>query len=421
MNKVLFLLDSYFPVPSANAICVRKITEELVKDKIASTCIVLDDNKKSNLDIIDNIKIYRVNSRLPIRIITRNIKKNNYQRNFAKIAIQFSRLQGAFFGFFWPLLSIAEILRYYFKAKKLYKSEKFEVTVSVYKRIEAVLAGVLLKRRYPELKLVVYTLDCMSRSLVPKILNTNIALNSVKRWERFIFSKADYICIMQSHQKHYQQEEYKKFAEKFVVMDIPLFELNDKDSNINLIKNTDKINLVFTGSMDERTSDPSYFIKILESIACVPFEFNIYGGTLSVTISNNIKNSPLFGEKLFWHGIVSPHVAAQKQKEANILISFGNDNECMIPSKIFQYIALKKHVVHLYKADSDSALPYFKKYGNATLIQEKQNINIDVSQKVKDLLANIPDVKIDDHVLLEKFYNNTAEPMADFIISLLKK
>jgi hypothetical protein len=204
-------------------------------------------------------------------------------------------------------------------------------------------------------------------------------------------------------------------------MDIPLFELKDTNPNVDLNKKGEKINLVFTGSMSESTADPSYFIKILESIDDMVFEFNIYGGTSAVTISNNIKNSYLYGKKIFWHGVVPPEIAAQKQKEADMLLSFGNNNECMIPSKIFEYIALKKHIVHLYNSNLDSALPYFEKYGNATLIKEKQKIDSDVSQKIRDLLMNIPDVKIDNDVLLEKFYNNTAEPMADFIISLLKK
>jgi len=223
---------------------------------------------------------------------------------------------------------------------------------------------------------------------------------------------------MQSHQKHYQKEEYRRFSEKFRVMDIPLLELNDKNINVDLSRKVEKINLVFTGSMSESTANPSYFIKILERIDGIGFEFNIYGGTSSVMITNNISNSSLFGKKMFWHGIVSPDVAAQKQKEADILVSFGNDNECMIPSKIFEYIAQKKHVIHLYKSNTDSSIPYLEKYGNTTLINQKQELREENIKNVKNLLINLPDFIIEDQELLKRFYNNTPKPMADFIINL---
>ncbi|QBO59682.1 glycosyltransferase family protein [Chryseobacterium salivictor] len=419
-KSILFILPTYDPLNNMRGLSVRKVAKQLTINNVNVQCITFKENSASlSYELNEGVKIHRVNQRFLVRLI--NDSSNSLEGLKFKTGIFLSRIQGLIMAPFWPLLSIFEIFRLYNTAEQKHLKENFSCVIGCYKRVETLLAALFLKKKYPEIKFIAYTLDCMSRSLVPKILNTNIALHSVKRWERFIFSKADYICIMQSHQNHYKQEEYKRFESKFVIMDIPLFELNDTNPNVDLNKKGEKINLVFTGSMSESTADPSYFIKILESVDDMVFEFNIYGGTSSVTISNNIKNSYLYGKKIFWHGVVSPEKAAQKQKEADILISFGNDNECMIPSKIFEYIALKKHVMHFYKSLTDSALPYFEKYGNATLIQEEQKISSDVSQKVMDLLMNIPDVKIDNDLLLEKFYNNTAEPMADFIISLLKK
>ena len=420
MKNVLFLLDSYFPNPSPNAICVRKVMFELLKENVTSSCVVLNDKKYEEFEVIDNIQVNRVRSRFAIRLISSNTQDIKLRKIYRKLGIFISRVQGAFLMLFWPFLSSSEVYRYYNKGKKLIGAGEIEVVVCVYKRIEALVAGVLLKRKYPKIKFVCYTIDCMSRSLVPRIRNTDIALNSVKRWERFIFSRADYICIMQSHQKHYEQKEYEKYSNKFVIMDIPLLDVNRNITDeLNSVKQG--INIVFTGSMSPLTANPSYFIKLLETIDNIDFLFNIYGGTSYSEISDCIKNSTLFGKKIFWHGVVPPNLASQKQREADVLISFGNDNECMVPCKIFEYIGLKKHVIHLYKSDSDSALPYFKKYGNTTFIKEHEDLSFENIKIIEELILEIPNIKIESEELLNKFYTNTPKPMADFLFTLFKE
>ena len=396
---------------------VSKVANRLTNNNVNVNCIAFKENSRTlSYEVFEEVVIHRVNQRFLVRLIT---DSNKQPLSFKyKTGIFLSKMQGLVMAAFWPLLSVSEIYRLYKKSRKIHIEENLYCVVGCYKRIETLLAALLMKMKYPQIKFVVYTLDCMTRSMVPRILKTNIALHSIKRWERFVFTKADYICIMQSHQKHYEQEEYKQFANKFVIMDIPLFEINESTPNES-INSKALINFVFTGSMSLDTANPCYFIKILELLEDLEFSFDIYGGTSCSEISDCIRNSLLFGRKLFWHGIVQPDVAAQKQKEADILISFGNDNECMIPSKIFEYIGQKKHVVHLYKSNSDSALPYFKKYGNTTLIKEQEDLSFENKRIIKELILKIPDITIDNVELLDKFYANTPKPMADFLINIL--
>lgn len=417
-GKVLFILPTYDPLRNMRGLSVKKVAEDLINKKVDVHCLSFKENSKSlKFENYAGVRIFRVNQRYFVRFIN-----NNHANVFLyRLGLYLSKLQGLIMSPFWPLLSIYEVFRLYKIAKKNHLHENYSCVIGCYKRIETLLAALLLKRKFPEIKFIAYTLDCMSRSLVPKILSTNIAEYSIKRWERIVFSRADYVCIMQSHQKYYRQEAYKRFENKFVIMDIPLFELKDKESNENNKNENKTIKMVFTGSMSESTANPVYFIKILEKIQGVDFVFDIYGGTSSFDISQNIKNSYLHSKTIFWHGIVAPEIAAQKQKEADILLSFGNDNECMIPSKIFEYISHKKHIIHLYKSNTDSALPYFEKYGNATMIREVKNLTDENLMTIRKLLMNLPESEIDNLELQSKFYYNTAKPMADFLINLLEK
>lgn len=388
---------------------------QLSKNDCKSICLALDSENQMKFEIIDDIPVYRIKDRVVHRIFAKSAQTLKCYSFLRKIAIIYSRVTAALYAICWPLLSISVLMKFYITGARLIKREKVEVVVAVYKGFESLLSGLLLKIRYPRIIFVCYNLDCMSKSLVPRIRNTNIALNSVKRWERIIFSKADYVCIMKSHEKHYGQGEYGNYFRKFIVMDIPLLELRDNNINHVQKERRHRISLVFTGSMIDSTANPIYFLQLLEMIVNIEFEFHIYGRSYSDLISNSIRESGLYGSRIFWHGVVPPNVAIEKQREADILISFGNDNECMIPSKIFQYISLKKPIIHLYRSSSDASLPYLTKYSNATLIQERRDLEKRNLETLSILLTQPSSIEIQDGELISKFYDNTPAPMANFL------
>ena len=417
MSKYLFLIGKYFPNPSPNSICVREVMLALKNNNVDVSCVAINENNLPKYEFINEIHVYRIKGRFANRILSKTNEVTFLNRQIIKLILFYSRLQGAFLAPLWPFLSIGLVIRYYLQSKKIIEKGETEVIVSIYKGIEALLAGVLIKKRYPKIKLILYNLDCMSGSLVPKIRGSNMAFKSIYRWEKLTFNQADAVCIMHSHKSHYNHEKYRAFKEKFILMDIPLFKHEEIISVPNQ-KNNNHIRLVFTGSMSEETANPTYFIKILESIF-ENFILDIYGGTRSISISTRIKNSPIYNKKIFWHGIVSPEIAAKMQQESDVLISFGNDNECMIPSKIFEYIASRKHVIHLYKSHRDSSIPYFKKYMNATLIKEDVNLLSANIETVKSLISKLPYMELDRKILLKKFEQNTPFPMANFLSQLI--
>jgi hypothetical protein len=413
MKKILFMTESYQPNPSPNANCVKKVLDELYKQKNDTFLITLKNAiGQKKFEDINGTKVLRINENfLNWCLINLKDKKNTYDTLLLKIVRLLLRIKGGLLGFVYPLLSPTEVIRYYFEAKKLCKDNNIDVVVCVYHKIAAVLAGILIKRKVPRIRFIVYTLDAISGGWIPNILRSSkIPLNSLKRWEKIIFRYADSICVMESHRGHYKSREYDWCREKIKYMDIPLLELRETKP----IRYKKAIDIVYTGSMTRATADPNYFLKLIKKMN-YNIQFHIYGN-IAEDILADITNSGLIGSKIFIHGRVSIEEVEKIQNSADVLINFGCVNPNMIPCKIFEYISAKKPVLSFYKGDTDSSKPYFENFSGALLVYEDDNIIKENCDKVISFIENTSKIKIQDDDLLKRYYNNTPYPMVEEIL-----
>lgn len=413
-NRVLIMNDSYYPDPSPNGICTQKIAVEMKRNSYDIEIITKKNllNQKS-CEKMDDITLHRLNiGILDNLLLLANKKDINFLKQIMSVIF---KIKGALFGIVWPLLSPIMVFKYYFKAKKIKNNKDIDMVICVYKQIEAVLAGILLKMKYPNVKLVIYTLDSISGSHIPTILrNENISKKSITRWENIIFKYSDYILMMKSHKEYYKCNRFNKFRKKFRYLDIPLLNIEENKCKIEYKKNN-YLNMVFTGSMSNYTANPKYFINLLNYIENLNFIFNIYGN-IEPEIEKYIKQSKLFNKKIILHGKVDHETAVKKQKEADILINFGNSNPCMIPSKIFEYISTLKPIISLTYSHEDSSLEYIRKYNNHLIINEIEK----TLQENSELLINFlnSDFRIINKCDIEKIYEqNTAK----YFVNLIEK
>ena len=132
--------------------------------------------------------------------------------------------------------------------------------ICFYFLIEEIAAARLLKKKYPNISFSIYSLDAFSGRRTPVIYgNADIAKKSIIRWEKKVFSSADNICIMASHQQHYINSGYNYMRDKIRIMDIPLLNVtNGNHTTTNRVNSVKKI--VFTGSA-ENLPEPRILFK----------------------------------------------------------------------------------------------------------------------------------------------------------------
>ena len=413
-KKIGILVESYYRTPQPNGICTRAIAEELYKQDHDVTVFTSKRGlNQPKSEKVNGIEILRFNRSLAF--LFRNIS-NYYTKRLSIIARLISKtlfkIDNSLKFFAWPLHSILLIFKYIYAVNKVHKNKELDVLVGVYLHLEEVIAAIIIKKNFPKIKLVIYTLDALSGRTVPKIFGTKkFAEISVKLWEKIIFNNADIICAMESHREHYNHPSYDNIRTKLKFMDIPYLKFKKNDALIE--RKSDKVSIVYTGFSSETTGAPFYFIEALKLIKNV--EFHMYGGR-SKNVERFIGESGLLNKVIYLHGR-KPHDEIIKiQQSADILVNFGNDNSCMVPSKIFEYISNKKPIISFYNISNDASYPYLKRYANSLLIKEEKALFEENVNSLEKFIFADNYTEISDDFLLKNFYNNTPYPMVEEIL-----
>ncbi len=405
MKNVVIMCDTYLPKASPNGICVSQVAKALSERgynvRIVTTLNI--QNQKA-LENIDGIDVYRVDPGFVVReLMATDGKTDEVSVKRRAKALKISSFNGAINGFRYPLTAPVQVKNYYKCVEKLNSEQKIDILVCCYHKIAAVAAGIKFKEKHPNTKFIVYTLDAISGGLVFPVLHSmKISINSLKRWEKKIFTSVDKAFVMESHRSHYDNKEYDIYRQKLVFLDIPLV-TTDRNGDY---KKRDKFHFVYTGSMSAGTANPKSFLDLLKTLDSENFVFDIYG-SITPEIENIISEAHLPEGKIISHGKVTYEYIDEIQKNADILLNFGNANPCMIPCKIFEYISTGKKILSFTHSEKDSSLPYLRRYPNALIINENENEEVN-AEKLKNFIT-AEATNIDKVKLTELYEKNMAE------------
>lgn len=413
MKSILFLCESYYRLPSPNGICVQAVAETAVKEGYhVDVVTIFNSNDQSEYETVNGVTVYRVDP----GFIRRELFKTNPEiypekNQCHNLILKLSALNGLIKAFRYPYLSRKQVVNLQMKAEELYKQNRYQHVVIVYQQIHPVLAGINLKKKYPKVDLTLYTLDAISGGWVPNILHSHkISMNSLKKWEQYFFNNVDRVFAMESHFQQYQSQEYELWREKIHYLDIPLLRLVKQ---AYLEKPTDgRVRFVFTGSMHKDTANPKYLLKLLPQLQDV--EVDIYG-SISPDIMEEMKESGLLNKQLFYKGRVGHDEILEIQRNADVLLNFGNANPNMIPCKIFEYISTGRKIISFTHSSEDSSLPYMRRYTNSLILEEDdKRLEQTVRQVIQFLsVSNV----VDEELLKDRFKKN----MPEYFLAMLKE
>lgn len=370
MKKILFIVGTYLPKASANGICVSKVAQLLLKEGYSVDCLCMWNCQAPEKEDIDGVKVYRINGTLSNRISWRLLYGKPSQLLVAvyKIVVTLSRIKAALLYPIYPMTTPLFALKTLFKVDQLYKKERYDIVVPVFQPFSYLWVGTMLKKRYPQLKLVLYYLDILSGGVPPKGFSAEWLMKKAYRWEKSFFERADLIIIMKSYQKHYTGELFKKYQDKIYYGDFPLVVENDKARYVkrNIQK---KCNFILAGLIQKNMRNPEYLFALLSRLkGYVSFKFDFCGRHDCDELVHSLSKE--LGESFCFHGQVDADVANMMIDNADVLISIGNSLDAAVPSKIFTYMSTGKPILHLYSSKNDAALYYLKEYPLSLMLYE---------------------------------------------------
>lgn len=419
-KHIVFIVDSYYPNYLANGICVKKIIDVLkATHRITVICI---KNQKGLPDIenYDSIRIVRVETgehraRNYVNSILKK-SKSKVKRACVILLLRAVQVRRYLNAIIFKENVIKGFVKVYIKALQEIK-EPIDLIVPVCFPFESIVAALEYKTLYNNsLKIVPFLFDkySASKGIHRTEWNKKLKMQRHLKLEKDMLKKSD--CVLatddwEEHLKYY----FDDYIEKIEFTGIPALCQIKKTSLIQYENN--KVHFVYTGALDFRIRPPEYTLKLLSSCISVKPEYVLHmyvWGSCDTTVNRFVENKP---KQIINHGRVSIETAYSALTNADILLSIGNTDITQKPSKIYEYMACGKPIIHLYHDENDPVINILNKYGRACCIdqsEKKMEANIAEIINFVEKYKEMPIIKFAE--LKGKFLETTPE----YTVQILK-
>lgn len=402
MKDFIFLTNHYLPKPGATGLCVHQIAKMLKVrgHKVQVICYFYGGAGDCQ---IDGVNITRIKAPFFMADFS---DKNVLIRKVARV---FSLVAKLIFINGYPKRSNVLKERFISALNELLFKNPNSIVVSTYTPLEACEALLEVKNRQTNIKAVYYSTDTLSNEkgnsgFISPERRTKLGL----RWEHKFFGAFDKILIMECHEDYYRTDVFKPYFNKYLIANFPLLCKSD-NSYEDIVASHKRKLLVYAGTLYRELRNPQYLCELLcQAKEFFDFEALFIGGGDCNDIVNSFKEKT--GGAIHHDGMVSHNEASKWISESDILLSIGNNESPMAPSKIYEYMATCKPIVHIYTWDKDPCLEPLRKYENSLLIKENGNISIEtvVTFLMTSKLA-------DRKKVFETFKTSTPEYSADLL------
>lgn len=392
--RVLFLTRQYAPIPKVCEICVKRVRESLYTKGIFSDVLQFTGEDGVSEET-EYGKVYSIGAG---EGITNTTVTSKLAHLFKKASVAYR----------WPLFFPYQMnKRFRKRIAELEKENNYDAIIGVSLPADTVIAGVGLDN------FVIYELDAITNNPQNNGRIKSLYRNRLMKMERKAFDSASLIIHMECNRQFFEKGKYDSYKSKSVYSDIPnLVVFPQKE----IRKETDKILLAYFGTLTRDVRNPKYLIRLLEAIkdrANMTCEFYSRGNCEDIIEDAEKKNPGVFYQK----GYVTPEEVVRIQNETDFLLSIGNNltgEDRSLPSKILEYIAIGKPIIHVYGGANDSAVKYLEKYGLACIVYPEKDLNSNTEAVLRFITENRGKRVAFDKVK-EMFPENTPDYTASII------
>ncbi len=408
------MTDYYYPKPSANGVCVYEIAQELISKNYEVHILCVNNGLSAKEYIHENAYVHSVAQDKIYYHLNREESKTGVEANvnLLKLWTLVNKARFLLETLLYPVSLPKLARRYYNKLEHLHKEHDFLFYLSMFRPIQAVYAGVKLKQKYPQIKLAYYALDSMTNNMEAVHFKSFKEKRDYK-YEEKIHQYSDVILNLKCHERHYLDKKFDKYRQKMHTVDIPLI----KENTSGYTGGNEKISVVYSGTLYP-IRKPDFALKCFYLINDVDFSLDFFSkGSCESTIEEYQDKTQ---GKVRRNGYIQREELLKIIASSNFLLSIGNENMEAIPSKIFEYMSTLKPIIHFYKNDNDSCLPYLKDYPLALMIKEDENNIEEISREIKSFMKSFCDKTVTYAEILEKFEMNTPKYTVDILENLFK-
>lgn len=384
MKNILIVVRGYYPDISASGNLIKPLIDEIRKDN--SVTILALSSKRSVIQLTSNFRIISLkNPKKELNIFWKMIKF--IKKNFAL-----------------KLYDNDIVLLFKKNIEILDKENNYDYVIAItFEEIMALcLSGIEYRKKY---------------SFILEKFNINNAIffnrkKLIKKFEieSYIFENLKGCFVLPIVYRLYYNSVY---SSKLKLLEHPMIvdQVTSKVEKSNIV-------LFYSGGLDKSSRNPVPIINFLKNLKkTVDFEIHIYSyGNLQnklKLISSKNKFIKIFDS-------IPKDQINIAMKNADILISISNNEEDLMPSKIFDYFSTGKPVIHFSQIENDPYDEYLNRYGNFLKINYNDLSKLSIIILVKNFILNNIDTVLNFELIRTRFIECTPSFVKEEILDFLE-
>lgn len=416
--RVLFLVGAYHPHYSANGLCVKNVVDACMARGVEVTCIVNDAVGCRKEERIDGAFVKRIKPRWIIRWQQRrqSDSERRVPRALNGLVTGLNRLKMFVMSGTWPLVSPLYLYRFYRAGKKELSKGGYDVIVAVYTPIDSLLAGYLLKRKFPDAVFVPYYLDALAGGWGPSRWATERTERHTRRWEAIVDVAADIIVSMRSARGYHELHPISAdIQNKRVYLDVPLMNEDMLEDAVRVSVDDERPYALFAGNIPFPRRDPRPTLELMSRVcAQCGMDFIVAGDCSDPSVFDEYVDES--GGRVKPIGQQPKERVDELEAGAAVLVNIGSQNPNTIPGKIFEYMGHLKPIISTYAIDDEPSRPYLADYGHAVFIDESRVADPDVVAEVAAFVHRYRQMAVPRDACAGKFYANRPEAFVDLLM-----
>jgi hypothetical protein len=367
-STILIITYDFYPDTSPNTYRWHNILK--IWEKRGHQIHVISAHKPEFLksEIVDGIRIHRtgrswlemLKSKIPKHVELKNEKDSLSKSELMKESLikkiynsTFKRIYFPDFAFLW-----------YFPAAKLAVDiiieHKIDTVITVSWPFTDHVIGNKIKNKFNNINWIADTVDpfCLSKTVNNQFLFSKFNY----KFENKILKKADHVVVITEKIKNAYTSAFPELRKKITV-NHNLYIPQGLSARTEISK-ISAIQLVFVGTLSEKNRSPANLLELFEKLLKIKksnLELHFYGPYEDCQeVFLNFKE--YINLNIFIHGAISKAEANEVLVNADILVNIGNNNPYQEPSKIIEYISLKKPILNVCSIQDDSVIPLLESY-----------------------------------------------------------
>lgn len=387
MKKILFIVKGYYPDISASGNLIKPLVEELEKENCIY--IISRSDKEEEIQISKNIihKKIKINEKISKSKRIKNAIKNRVcLYNYDKYVVK----------------KLKE------EIEKMDKKLNFDFIMAItYDEIIA-----LMECDIPKIKKRTYLLEKVQVNRLDSFkIMKSAKIKYREKIENKIINEYDKVYTLPIMYSYFKRKNKTKNIDKILQLEHPMIiDRVTKPKNMNEIK----VQLIYAGGIDRYQRNPLKVIECFNKIDekyPINIEFYAYGN-----MNDKLKEIDNIYNFFNLHGPVNKTKLDKIIEKNQIIITIGNKEDDIVPSKIFDCISTGKPIIHFSQIDNDPYYFYLKRYKNSLIIKFEELEKEETKSKIIEFIKKHKNTVIEFSQIKNEFKECTPEYIANQII-----